>query len=202
MRSFLKAMSMSAAFVLALGVLAGFGRASDIEGPPSPDTFLKALAEAGKPGAEHQKLQPFVGDWTFTLRVWTDPIQPPAQVTGTVERRWILGGRFIQENVQGEYKGKTFEALGLLGYDNAQKKFTAVRACGLCGTISQGLATCDDSGTKFVCAKEECCPLTGQKVQGRDEIRVENNDRIVMTMYRTVQGKEVKAMEIVSLRKR
>jgi hypothetical protein len=202
MRSILKAVGMSAALALALGVLAGLGRAGDIESPPSPDTLLKALAEAGKPGPEHQKLQPFVGDWTFTLRVWTDPSQPQAEVTGTVERRWILGGRFIQESVQGEYKGKTFEGLGLLGYDNAQRKFTAVRACGLCGTISHGLATCDESGTKFVCAKEECCPLTGQKVQGRDEIRVENNDRIVMSMYRTVQGKEVKAMEIVSLRKR
>jgi hypothetical protein len=62
--------------------------------------------------------------------------------------------------------------------------------------------TCDGSGTKFVCAKEECCPLTGQKIQGRDEVLVENNDRIVMNMYRTVQGKEVKAMEIVSIRKR
>ena len=202
MRAIVKAMGMTAALALVLAVLAGVSWAADAKGLPSPDVLLNALADAGKPGAEHQKLQPFVGDWTFTLKVWTDPSQPPAEVNGTVERKWIMGGRFIQESVQGECHGKVFEGLGLLGYDNAQKKFTAVRACGLCGTISHGLATCDSSGTKFVCAKEECCPLTGQKIQGRDEIRVENNDRIVMSMYRTVQGKEVKAMEIVSLRKR
>jgi Protein of unknown function (DUF1579) len=202
MRPILKAMSLTMALALVMAALAGVSWAGDRNGLPSPDVLLQALAEAGKPGPEHQKLQPFVGDWAFTLKVWTDPSQPPAEVTGTVERRWILGGRFIQESVQGEYKGKTFEGLGLLGYDNAQKKFTTVRACGLCGTISQGLATCDGSGTKFVCAKEECCPLTGQKIQGRDEILVENHDRIVTNMYRTVQGKEVKAMEIVSVRKR
>ncbi len=201
MKPILKAMGMTMALALVLAVLAGLSRAGDGKGLPSPDALLKALAEAGKPGAEHQKLQPFVGDWTFTLKVWTDPSQPPAEVKGTVERKWIMGGRFIQESVQGECSGKSFEGMGLLGYDNAQKKFTAVRVCGLCGTISHGLASCDGSGTKFVCAKEECCPLTGQKIQGRDEIVVESNDRIVMNIYKTVEGKEVKVMEIVSIRK-
>jgi hypothetical protein len=201
MRSILKAMSLTMALALVMVALAGVSWAGDRNGLPSPDAYLRALVEAGKPGPEHQKLQPFVGDWAFTVKVWTDPSQSPAEATGTVERRWILDGRFIQERFQAEYKGKTFEALGLIGYDNVQKKFTIVRACGLRGTISQGLATCDGSGTKFVCAKEECCPLTGQKVQGREEILIDNNDRIVMNMYRTVQGKEVKT-EIVSIRKR
>jgi hypothetical protein len=202
MSRILKAMSLTMALALVMADLAGFSWGGDRNGFPSPDAYLQALAEAGKPGPEHQKLQPFIGDWAFTVRVWTDPSQPPAEATGTVERRWILGGRFIQEKFQGEYKGKTYEGLGLIGYDNAQKKFTTVRACSVSGTISQGLATCDGSGTKFVCAMEEYCPLTGQKVQGRDEILLDNNDRIVMNKYRTVQGKEVKTMEIISVRTR
>jgi hypothetical protein len=40
-----------------------------------------------------------------------------------------MGGRFIQENAKVECHGKTFEGLGLVGYDNGQKKFTAVRVC-------------------------------------------------------------------------
>ncbi len=202
MKPILKAMGMTAALALGLVVLAGLTRAQDAKSPPSPEALLKVLAENGKPGAEHQKLQPFVGDWTFTLKVWTAPSQPPAEVKGTVERKWIMGGRFIQESVQGACNGKRFEGMGLLGYDNAQKKFTAVRVCGLCGTISHGLASCDGSGTKFVCAKEECCPLTGQKIQGRDEIVVESNDRIVTNIYKTIEGKEAKVMEFVSIRKR
>lgn len=202
MRPIAKAMVMAMALTMVLLAQAGRTWAQDPKSLPSPHDLLKALAEAGKPGAEHQKLQPFVGDWTFTLKVWTDPSQPPAEVKGTVERKWILGGRFIQENVQGQCDGKTFEGMGLLGYDSIQKKFTAVRACGLCGTISHGLAACDGNGTKFVCDKEECCPLTGQKVQGRDEILVQGNDRIVMNTYRTVRGQETKTMEMVSIRKR
>src|SRR5262244_3729225 len=126
---------------VALALLAGPTWAGDAKGPPSPAEVMKLMAEAGKPTAEHQKLQPFVGDWTFTLKLWTDPSQPPAELQGTVERKWIMGGRFIQETVKGELAGKQFEGLGLLGYDNAQKKYTSVRVCGLCGKISHGLST-------------------------------------------------------------
>src|SRR5262249_53675988 len=156
MKATLKVLGMTVALALVLAVMAvmaGQTWADDAKTPPSPNALLKALAEAGTPGAEHKKLQPFVGDWTFTLKLWTDPSQPPAELKGTVERKWIMGGRFVQETVKGECctTGKTFEGLGLLGYDNGQKKFTSVRACGLCGTISSGLSTCDPSGTRFEC---------------------------------------------------
>src|SRR5262245_32081758 len=161
MKPTLKAMGMTVALVLA--VLAGRARAEDAKSPPSPNALLAALAEAGEPGAEHKKLQPFVGDWNFTMKLWTDPSQPPAELKGTVERKWIMGGRFVQETVKGECSttGKTFEGVGLLGYDNGQKRFTSVRACGLCGTISNNALTCNASATKFECATEECCPLSG-----------------------------------------
>jgi hypothetical protein len=134
------------------------------------------------------------------VKLWTDPNQPPAEAKGTVERKWILGGRFVQESAKVQCHGKSFEGLGLLGYDRAQKKFTAVRACGLCGTISHGLATCNDSGTRFECTKEECCPLSGQKIKGRDEILVESKDRIVVNVFKTLNGKEAKVMQIITVR--
>jgi Protein of unknown function (DUF1579) len=202
MRPISKAMGMTAALALVLAVLAGRTWAEDAKTPPSPKAVLKALAEAGTPGPEHRKLEPFVGDWALTVKLWTDPSQPPAEATGTVVRQWVMGGRFVQETVQGQFEGKAFEGLGLLGYDSARKKFTSVKACGLCGSIFHGLSSCDASGTKFTCATEECCPLTGEKVQGRDEVVIESNDRIVTTVYKLVNGKEVKAMEIVSTRKK
>jgi Protein of unknown function (DUF1579) len=202
MKRMVKVLGMTAALALGLLLVTGLTRAQDVKNIPNPEDLLKILAENGKPSAQHQKLQPFVGDWNVTVRFWTNPSQPPAELNGTVERKWIMGGRFIQESVKGEYHGKTFEGLGLLGYDNAQKKFTAVRVCGLCGTISHDLISCDGSGTRFVCATEECCPLSGQKVQGRNEILVESKDRIVTNIYKTIEGEEAKVMEIVSTRKK
>ncbi|MCI0639375.1 MAG: DUF1579 domain-containing protein [Gemmataceae bacterium] len=200
MKAMLKATGMTAALAIGLLVLAGLNRAQDEKAPPSPAAVLKAIAQAGEPGVEHKKLQPFVGDWTFTLKMWTDPSQPPAQLQGTVQRKWIMGGRFVQESVRGECDGKTFEGMGLLGYDSAQKKFSSVKACGFCAKVTSNCLTANASGTSFTCAVEECCPLTGEKIKGRDEILIESNDRIVVNMYRNVGGKEVKAMELVSIR--
>jgi hypothetical protein len=195
-----KVMLMTVALALVLAVWAGRTRAEEAKSIPSPDALLKIMAEAGKPGPEHRKLEPFVGNWTVSVKLWTAPGQPPAEVKGTAERRWIMGGRFVQETVKGECDGKSFEGLGLLGYDNTAKKFTTVKACGLCGTIANRLSTCDASGSKFTCATEECCPLSGQKVNGRDETIIESNDRIVTNVFKTIDGKELKVMEIVSIR--
>ncbi|MCI0461728.1 MAG: DUF1579 domain-containing protein [Gemmataceae bacterium] len=204
MKALLKSMGVAAALALLLTVLVQWTQAGGAKAPPSPEELLKALAQAGKPGAEHKKLQPFVGDWTFSMKVWTDPSQPPAELKGRIERKWIMDGRFVQEVVRGECakSGKTFEGMGLLGYDAAQKKFTQVKACGLCGTISSGLLASNSSGTRFECAKEECCPLSAQKIKGRDEVLVESNDRIVINVYKTINDREVKVVEVVSVRQK
>jgi hypothetical protein len=204
MKMILKSLGAAAVLALLVGVLCQVTRADEPKAPPSPEAFFKALAEAGKPGPEHKKLEPFVGHWTFTMKLWTDPSQAPAELKGTIERKWIMDGRFVQESARAECAktGKTFEGIGLLGYDAGQKKFTGVKACSLSGTLSSGLIVCDASGTRFECVKEECCPLTGQKIKGRDEVVIENNDRIVMNFYKTINDREVKVGEIVSLRQK
>jgi hypothetical protein len=204
MKAIPKWMGAATALGLLLGVMIQATQADQPKPPPSPEALLKALAEAGKPGVEHKKLEPFVGQWTFTLKLWTDPEQSPAELKGTIERKWILDGRFVQETARAECakSGKTFEGVGLLGYDAGQRKFTFVKACGLSGTISSGLVTCNPSGTRFECVKEECCPLTAQKIKARDEVVIESNDRIVMNFYKTINDRELKVGEIVSIRQK
>jgi hypothetical protein len=197
-----KSLALSVALLAGLS-LAGLSRAEEVKKTPSPAELLKALAENGKPGPEHKKLEPLVGDWTFTLKLWTNPNEAPAEVRGDIERKWVLGGRFVQETVQGKCDGgKTFEGLGLLGYDNAQKKFTATRACGLCGKVCSSKGAVTDSDKKFEFATEEYCPLCRETVKGRDELIIEGKDKVILNVYKTVKGKEVKVIEVVSTRKK
>jgi hypothetical protein len=204
MKTIARSVVAAAALALLLVGLRQVTQAGEPKTPPSPEALLKALAEAGKPGPEHKKLQPFIGQWNFTMKFWTDPSQPPAELKGTLERKWIMDGRFIQETVRGECvkTGKTCEGLGLVGYHPGLKKFTCVKACGVTGTISSGLVSCDSSGTRFECVKEECCPLTGEKVKGRDEVVIESPDRIVLNVYKTFRGREVKVAEMISVRQK
>src|SRR5262249_25445915 len=101
MKALLKATGAAAALALLLTLLVPWTQAGGAKAPPSPQELPKARAEAGKPGAEHKKLQPFVGEWAFTMKVWTDPTQPPAELTGRIERKWIMDGRFVQEALRG-----------------------------------------------------------------------------------------------------
>jgi hypothetical protein len=192
-----------AAVVLVVVVLQ-WAHAGQQQSPQSAEALAQALAEAGKPGLEHKKLEPLVGRWTVTAKFWANPSQPPAEFKGTVERKWIMDGRFVQENgsVACVKTGKTFEGMGLVGYHPGEKKFSYAKACGLFGTISSGLVTCDSTGGCFECATEECCPLTGQRVKGRDQVVIENNDRIVVNIFKTIDGREVKVGEMVSIRQK
>jgi hypothetical protein len=201
MKAMSKLIGCSAPLALALVLLAGRTWAEEGAKAPSPGALLKAMAENGKPGPEHQKLQPLIGDWNFTVRMWTDPNQPPAEFTGTVERKWIMGGRFVQETARGEYDGKPFDGMGLWGYNAAEKTYTHVRACSLSGKICSEQSNYITSGAKFECATEGRCPLTGETVKGRDEVVIAGPNKIVMNVFKTVDGKEAKAMEIVSIRK-
>ena len=203
MKTFLRWTCATAALAL-LGVLCQVALAEELKTPPSPEVLLKALADAGQPGAEHKKLEPLVGQWNFTMKFWTDPNQPPAQLQGTVERKWIMDGRFVQETVHGQCAttGKSCEGMGLLGYNAAEKQFTCVRACGLSGTLTSSTVSCDSSGKRFEGVKEETCPLTHQKVKARDELAIESNDRVVANFYKTIDGREVKFAEMVSIRQK
>jgi hypothetical protein len=201
MKSIWKSKNFALALVLAAST--GLILADDAKAP-TPDAVAKAMAEAGTPGAAHAKLKPLAGSWTYTGKCWMDPNKPPVELTGSIERRWILGGRFLEERVSGTgFDGQPggFEGLGLLGYDNTQQKYTSSFACNLGTGTSTGIGVSDGPG-RFTFQSTCYCPLSKAPVQGRDVLRIESNDRLVLEYYKTVDGKEVKAMEFVEVRKK
>jgi hypothetical protein len=197
-----KPICCSAALVLVVSVLGGSSWADKIDAPPSPEELMKLLTEAGKPGPEHAKLEPLVGSWTYTGKFWMDPSKPPVEAKGAAERTWVLGGRFLEERIEGTgFDGKPgFEARGLLGYDNGRKQFTSSFVCNMGTGTHNGVGTADSSGKTLTFRTEAYCPVQEKVVNFRDVIRIESNDRIVFESYLLDEGKEVKTMEIVNIR--
>lgn len=182
-----------AALVLA-SLMSGTGGADD----------LKKIAEAATPGAEHAKLQPLVDTFTYTCKLWMVPGQPPVETTGTINRQWILDKRFVEEKINGtglDGKEGGFEARGLLGYDNVLKHYTYTFACNMGTGISSGTGTADSS-RQFTFKSTCSCPVEQKLVTGRDVIRLESDDKIVMESFLLQNGTEVKIMELVATRKK
>jgi len=188
---------------LALALLVGWIGAADVKPPIKPEDLAKAIAEAGRPGSEHARLQPLAGNWTYTCRCWMDPSSSPCETNGVIERKWILGGRFLEERISGTgFDGKPgFEGVGLIGYNNTTKEYITTFACNMGTGLSTGVGSFQSPGS-FTFQTKCACPLSKEPVCGRNVIRFESDDRIVTETYNLVEGKEVKAMELVAIRKK
>lgn len=194
--------------LLSVAALLGFAAVVSAEEPkkatPSPEAMMKIMAQAATPGPEHKKLEPLVGSWNYTCKFWMEPGKPAMESKGTIERKWILGGRFIEETVKGtNFDGKPgFEGRGMIGYDNAQKKYTMSWSCTMGTGTCSGSGAGDSTGKVFTFEKEAFCPMEKQVVKGKDVVRIESADKIVMESYMLKDGKEMKMMEIVATRKK
>src|SRR5262245_55052401 len=98
-------------------VAVGSAAADEKQAGPDLKAVMEAYSKASQPGDEHKKLEPMIGSWTYTSKFWMDPSQPPAVSSGTCERKWIMGGRFVREEIKGDLFGSPFEGFGLVGYD-------------------------------------------------------------------------------------
>ncbi len=196
----------SVAFALALLSSAGMSSlacAADAK-TPSAEEIAAALAAAGQPSDHHAKLKPLAGEWTYTCKVWMDPSQPAVQSKGTVERKWILGGRFLEEHYSGTspHGSGDFEGRGRIGYDNAQGKYTYDWVCSMSTGSSSGLGTINDKNNQFTFQTEMFCPIFKKTMRGRDEIRIEKDGQVVMESFMNQDGKEMKLMELTAVRKK
>ena len=132
---------------------------------PSPEEMQQAMArwqEAMTPGEHHQLLERFVGDWDITVSV--SGMGPEAQTsTGTVTARWVLGGRFVREEIEGEMMGMPMRSIAFYGYDNFRRMYTLTEMDNLATAtqVAQGsLNQAGDVITYFGTMDE---PMTGER---------------------------------------
>ena len=191
--------------LLALLAMAPIARAEEPKkAEVDPAALMKAMEEFASPSPENRKLEPLAGKWTYTARFFLDPSKSPMESNGTVERHWILGKRFLEEKYVGTgFDGKPgFEGRGVMGYDKGRKMFTSGWICNMCTAISTAQGTSDAEGKTFTLTREDYCPLRQKMVKGRDVIRIESDDKVVLEGYEIDGGQDRKTMEIVSSRQK
>jgi len=164
--------------------------------------FQQYTEKYGPPGPEHKLLEPLVGSWHAKVNCWMDPTQPAQASDGTLVRKSIMGGRFVQEDYDGKMMDQPFQGLGILGYDRAKKQFVTTWIDSISTAIQHSHGTYDESAKTWTFRHEDDCPITGNRVRMRDTLRIVSADEQQMEMYRQLgDEKEVKMMEIVLTRK-
>ncbi len=115
-----------------------------------------------------------------------------------MNRKMILDGNVLQESFKGEFDGKTFTGLGMMGFDSHKKHFITTWADNMSTNISIMHGTWDAEKKTFISVGEEFDPKSKKMMKMRDVLKVVNEDEQMFEMYRQSEGesKEFKVLDI------
>jgi hypothetical protein len=164
--------------------------------------MAKKWEAAATPGVEHKALEPLVGEWNVASKCWMSPDGPPMESKGTTTTKWILGGRFLQDDFNGEFMGKPMKGLGITGYDNLKKKYNSfwIDEGGTAMYTSTGKATKDGKTFTFTGKMDD--PMTGEKDKTmKFVIQIDSSEKHTFQMFDASKGKDSKCAEMVYTKK-
>lgn len=156
------------------------------------------VPEMPKPQEEHKLLEKFVGEWESTSQ--------PLEAAGGEEGKEckgrgkgrMLGGFFMQADITGETPdGQKMEAVQVLGYDSAKKKYVGTWADSVMGQLWVYEGTVDGAG-KVLTLNAEGPDFTqpGKKTMYRDVYEFKSPDHIgVSAWMQAPDGKWVQFMK-------
>jgi uncharacterized protein DUF1579 len=179
---------------------------ADQAGQPDQAEMMAKWMELSTPSEHHAKLEAFVGSWDVTTKFWMAPGAPPQVNTGTSEIKWILGGRFIQEDFQSTMQmpgaePQAFQGVGITGYDNAKGQYTGTWADTMSTTALSSVGQFDDSTQTLSLSSSFDCPMAGP-CDMRMTIRAVGPDEVLLQGFKTAKGQEeARYMEITYKRR-
>jgi hypothetical protein len=185
------------------GVLSSGG--SDAWAQPEREPSAEDLAyiKAGAPGEHHQVLDQMAGEWEGVFKIWMEPNEAPMMSSGTVSRKWILGGRFLKEVVTATSDMGTFEGVGFIGYDNFDGQYQSVWMDSMSTAIHTETGTYHPDKKVLHLAGDHRDPVTGRLAHSWGKMDLSSPDRHVYTANSTdPDGRTYKAFEGVMERRK
>lgn len=165
--------------------------------PPATEADWKKLTQ---PGEYHKRLEPLAGKWNQLVRQRNAPDDKWQESKGSTEFRWLLGGRFLMEEAHSRIFDTPFDWVGIYGYDNHKKKYTAVWIDNFGTEVDTAECDADPTGKVLSFSGEQDNP-GGGKEPYRWVITIESKDKSLVEMFMPgPDGKLFKNMEIIQTR--
>ncbi|HEX5854176.1 MAG TPA: DUF1579 domain-containing protein [Thermoanaerobaculia bacterium] len=172
-------------------------------GAPSQEEMMKAWMAVASPGEAHKKLEPVVGSFTVATKMWVDPAKPPEATSGTSENKWALGGRFVEQRVEGTAMGQPFSGVGYTGYDNYKKEYVGSWMDSMGTMIMNSTGTADASGKQLTFWSTMDDVLTKKTIKVKSMVTIVDNDHHTYEMWSPApDGKMFRSLEVQYTRKK
>lgn len=166
------------------------------------DAMMEKFKEFSTPNENHKVLDPLAGDWDYSIKLWMSPDATPEESKGTSNITWIMGGRFIEQKVEGTSMRQPFEGMGIMGYDNEKKQYQSVWIDNMGTGVMTGSGSYDPNTKTLTDQGTFSCPAEGEKSY-RGVLTMIDNDNFTYEWYMAgPDGNEFRAMEIVYTRKK
>jgi len=157
---------------------------------PTPEVapLLKRYEEVSRPGAEHKRLDPLAGTWSFLAR-WHGADGKAIELNGTSENRWILGGRFLRCESTAEGDGGRVESVTLFGFDQREQRYFALAMQSTASYIMEPVGTYEAATRSFILSGKERDEITGVALTYRMIVRIEGPDRYALELFLDTPGR-------------
>jgi hypothetical protein len=147
-------------------------------------------------------LDSLAGSWDVATKFRYGP-GPEREGKAKSESKWILDGRYLQQEYASEIAGRPFITLQYLGYDNQKKKYFEIKMdnaeTGVLhteGTISPDEKTITNIG-------DRTDPMSGQSQRLRTVTTITDKDHFTVEWFLTGDdGKEQKTVTMIHTRKK
>jgi hypothetical protein len=169
--------------------------------PSNHEEMAKKAEAAGRPAQGHKALEHFVGSWKAEVKCWSEPGVEPAVTQATAKAKWILNGRFLEEDFYGDMMGKPFHGRLTLGYDNLKHTFNSVWLSDVQTSMFTSEGRGEDANQTLILHGLTSCPATERTdIPTKLTLLVLGPNRHILEMYDCSGEEETKMMEIIYTR--
>lgn len=178
--------------VFSLTLLALSAPAFAQEGQMDAKAMEEMMMKLMTPGAPHAHLATMAGKWTTTQTMYMEGA--PQTSAGTYEGEVVLGGRYLLGRFKGSYMGQPFEGLSLDGFDNGKQEYFSLwlDTMGTGYYLTHGTA----SGDGKTVSHKGTMTMGPMEIPSRSETVFVDQDTVMFTMWHSMGGSEMKAMEM------
>lgn len=171
------------------------------EPEPDQETQMKNYMAYAAPGAPHEMMKSWDGEWDARVITFGMGPQPDTSM-GKAVNKTIMGGRYQVSNFTGTMMGSPFEGMSTLAYDNDKKIFMSTWIDNMGTGIMMSEGPWDDA-TKTITLKGKMHNAgNGKEEDFRQTLKVVDDNTQVSEMYSNKGGQETKWMEITYTRKK
>jgi hypothetical protein len=158
-------------------------------------------APVDAPGAVHKQLDVLTGKWDVEVTYILNGKENRGKAQ--CESRWVLDGRFLQQEYRSQLLGKPFVVLQHLGYDNQKNKTIEIKMDSLSTGVLHNEGSISKDGKVISNEGESLDPRTHQKFKLRTLTTIIDPDHYTLEWLRPgADGKDEKLVSMKHTRRK